>query len=430
MSWFDKIYKGLYYPANQNFQSFIQSFQFAKMKSNTKIQLSIMMFLQFFVWGVWYVTMGTYLQKIGFQGTDIGSAFSTVNLAAIVAPLFVGMVADRFFDAEKVLSFLHFAGGIILFWVSTITQPDTFYWALLLYAFFYMPTLAIANAVAFYQMDKPEKEFPPIRVLGTIGWIVAGLVVGFMNIEPTAIPLKIGAGVSVFMGIYSFFLPNTPPKAKGQNVTIGKILGFDAIALMKDRSFAILVISSLLISIPLAFYYAFTNPFLNEMGMTNAAGKMTMGQMSEIIFMLLIPFFFTRLGVKKMILIGMFCWLARYLLFAFGNNEGLVFMFYLGIILHGLCYDFFFVTGQIYVDNEAPEEVRSSAQGLITLVTYGIGMYIGSIYSGHVVEQHQIMSDAGEVAGHAWRSIWIIPAGLAAVVLVLFAILFKDKECQ
>lgn len=398
------------------------------MSTNTRVQLSIMMFFQFFIWGCWYVTMGTYFGEIGFQGSDVGNAYSTISLGAIFAPLFVGMIADRFFNAEHVLGALHLIGAGLLYWISTITTPSGVYWALLLYSLCYMPTLAIANAVAFNQMDNPEKEFPSIRVLGTIAWIIAGLIIGFMKIEPTATPFLIASGVSVLMGIYSFFLPATPPKGKGKKVSIGQLFGFDAIKLMKDRSFAVLIIGSLLVSIPLSFYYNFTNPYFNESGMVNAAAKMTMGQMSEILFLLLMPFFFKKLGVKKMIMFGILCWVARYLLFAYGNNEGLVFMFYAGIILHGLCYDFFFVTGQIYVDNEAPEEVRSSAQGLIALVTYGLGMYIGSVYSGYVVESQQIMSDAGEIIGHHWWNIWMVPAGLAGVVLILFAIFFKDKE--
>ena len=398
------------------------------MKTNTRILLSIMMFLQFFIWGSWYVTSGTYFQSIGFQGSDIGDAFSTVNLAAILAPLFVGMIADRFFNAERVLGVLHILGGFVLYWVSQLSSPSEIYWTLLLYSLCYMPTLAIVNAVAFYQMEDPGKEFPSIRVLGTIGWIIAGLLISYLKLEDSALQFQIAASASILMGVYCFFLPKTPPKAQGQKVTIGKLLGLDALELMKDRSFAIIVIGSLLISIPLSFYYIFTNPFLNEMGMENAAGKMTMGQMSEIIFMILMPFFFKRLGVKKMILIAMFAWIARYLLFAFGNNEELVFMFYTGIILHGVCYDFFFVTGQIYVDNAAPESVRSSAQGLIALVTYGIGMYIGSLVSGRVVEHYQSLDAAGQVAGHQWFEIWIVPAVLAGIVLILFALFFTDKK--
>jgi nucleoside transporter len=385
------------------------------------------MFLQFFIWGTWYATMGTYLFEINFDGADVGNIFSTVSLAAIVSPLFVGIIADRFFAAEKVLGALHIIGAGVLYWVSTITDPSSFYWILLLYSICYMPTLAIVNAVAFYQMEDPGKEFPTIRVLGTIGWIAAGLLIGNMQLESSHLQFVIGAGVSVLMGIYCFFLPNTPPKAKGQKADIAKLLGLDALKLMKRRNFAVLVISSLLVSIPLSFYYAFANPFFNEEGMVNAASKMTLGQGSEILFLLLMPLIFRRLGTKKMILIGILAWVLRYILFAYGDNQTFVWMFYLGIILHGICYDFFFVTGQIYVDEAAPEELRSSAQGLITLATYGIGMYIGSIVAGQVVNAYTIMEN-GEAAGHHWWDIWIVPAVLAFVVLLIFAVLFREEK--
>lgn len=400
------------------------------MQTNTRIQLLVMMFLQFFVWGTWYATLGTYLGALKFDGSEIGNMFSTVNLGAIIAPLFVGMVADRFFDAQKVLGVLHLLGAVVLFSVSLYDTPGPVYWTLLLYSICYMPTLALANAVAFYQMDDPGKEFPSIRVLGTIGWIVAGLIIGFLKWEASKEQLYLGAIFSAVLGVYAFFLPKTPPKAKGEQVSMAKLLGLDAIKLMRDQSFAVIIISSLLISIPLAFYYAFTNPFLNESGMEYAASKMTLGQVSEILFLLLMPFFFKKLGIKNMILLAMACWAGRYLLFAFGNNEGLVWMFYLGIILHGICYDFFFVTGQIYVDEAAPESTRSSAQGLISLVTYGFGMYIGSIISGMVVEYYEVTDAAGNITAHDWNAIWLIPAGLAAIVLVIFAVTFKDNRVK
>ena len=393
------------------------------MTTGTRIQLSIMMFLEFFIWGAWYVVMGTYLFRIGFDGLNIGAAFSTVNWGAILSPFIIGVVADRFFSSEKVMAVLHLVGGGLLWYVSGIMDPAAFFWVLLVYAILYMPTLALVNAISFHQMEHPEKEFPGIRVLGTIGWIVAGLLIGFMDVEDTNIPFRIAAAASILLGGYSFFLPHTPPKDKGKEISISDILGLETLQLMKTRSFAIFIISSLLISIPLAFYYSFTNPFLNEMGMENAAGKMTLGQASEIIFMLLMPFFFVRLGVKKMILLGMLAWVARYLLFAFGNNDELVFMFYLGILLHGVCYDFFFVTGQIYVDNTAPRDIRASAQGFITLITYGVGMLIGSWSSGWVVDQYTLSE-----GGHIWKSIWMIPAFLAVGIAVLFMAFFREPK--
>ncbi|MCL4116862.1 UNVERIFIED_CONTAM: hypothetical protein GTU68_041355 [Idotea baltica] len=392
-----------------------------------------MMFLQFFIWGTWYVTMSSYLLDIGFDGINVGAAYSTVNWGAIVAPFVIGMVADRFFAAERLMAVLHMVGGVILWYVAGITDPGPFFWVLLIYALCYMPTLALANAICFHQMENPGREFPNVRVLGTIGWIVSGIVIGFLvpnftgeSIENTALPFKIGAVSSIVLGFFSFFLPNTPPQAKGSKVTISDVLGLEALKLMKDRSFAIFIVSSLLISIPLAFYYSFTNGFLNEMGMENTATKMTLGQVSEFLFMLLIPFFFIRLGVKKMLMVGMIAWILRYLLFAYGNNENLVFMYYLGIVLHGVCYDFFFVTGQIFVDQTAPKSIQASAQGFITVVTYGLGMLIGSWASGIVVDQYTYI-DGGETL-HLWKSIWLVPAIMAVLITILFALLFKEKE--
>ena len=395
------------------------------MNKTIRIQLMVMMFLEFFVWGCWYATMGTYLSKIGFSGLEVGAAFSTVSWGAIISPFIIGLIADRYFSAQKVKGAMHLAGAVVLYFLSTTLDPTAFFWTILLYTIMYMPTIALANTISFNQMDHPEKEFPIIRVLGTIGWIVAGLILGFMKLEDSHLQFQLAAGMSVILGAYCFFLPNTPPKPYSKTPTLSDILGLDALSLFKSRSFTIFIICSLLISIPLSFYYAWANPFLNEIGMVNAAGKMTMGQMSEIIFMLLLPLFFTRLGVKKMLLIGMLAWTLRYVLFAYGNNESLVWMLYIGIILHGICYDFFFVTGQIYVDNAAPKEIQASAQGLITIITYGIGMLIGSLASGWVVNMYT--QDDGS---HLWKTIWLIPAAMAVVSAIVFAILFRDQKVK
>lgn len=388
----------------------------------TRLQLSTMMFLQFFIWGCWYATMGTYLFKVGFSGIQVGASFSTVNWGAILSPFIIGVIADRFFSAEKVMAIIHLSGAGLLWYVSSVTDPGVFFWILLVYSILYMPTLALANAISFYQMEDTEKEFPTIRVLGTLGWIAAGTVISFMNYEDSHMQFQLAAGVSVVLGLFSFTLPNTPPKSKGSAINIRDILGLDTLKLMKDRSFAIFIISSLLISIPLAFYYSFTNPFLNDMGMENAAFKMTFGQWSEIIFLLLMPLFFKRLGIKKMMLIGMLAWVTRYLLFAYGNGEDLVFMYYMGIILHGVCFDFFFVTGQIYVDKAAPKEIQASAQGFIALITYGVGMLIGSWASGWFVDRY---TNAAGI--RMWQDLWIVPAIMAIVISILFYIFFNEK---
>jgi len=397
------------------------------MQARTYVQLALMMFLQYFIWGAWYVTMGTYLgTTLKFGGPEIGVAYTTISIAAIVSPFFVGLVADRFFATQKVLGTLHLIGGILLYITSQLNDFGPFYITLLAYTICFMPTLALTNAIAFRQMEDPGKQFGPIRVLGTIGWITVGLIIGTMNIEASALTFQIAAACSLLLGIYSFFLPDTPPKVTGP-IGVRDVLGLDAIALFKDKAFTMVFIASVLICIPLAFYYSFANPFLNDVGLENAAGKMTMGQMSELGFMVLLPFFLTRLGVKRIILMAMLCWGLRYLLFAFGDNGANVWMLYAGIILHGICYDFFFVTGQIFVDRKAPAHLRSSAQGMITLATYGVGMLIGSWLSGIIVGLYTA-TDANGVQQYNWLNIWMVPAIASIIVFALFALLFKEKE--
>ena len=396
------------------------------MTSTTRFKLSVMMFLQYFVYGSWYVTMGTWFgQTLKFSGEQVGLAYSTTALAAMISPFFVGMVADRFFATERLLAVLHLAGAAALLFVAAQTTFGPLYVVLLAYTLCYMPTLALTNSLAFHQMKDPGREFPPIRVLGTIGWIVAGLAIGSMGIEATATPMRIAAASSALLGLFSLALPHTPPQKLGHRPTLRDVLGLDALQLMKERSFALFVIGSFLICIPLQFYYAFTNPFLNDIGVTNAAGKMTLGQMSELGFMLAMPWFFRRLGVKWMLLVGMAAWTLRYVLFAFGDNQALVWMLYAGILLHGVCYDFFFVTGQIYVDTKAPADMRAAAQGFIAFVTLGAGQFIGSWLSGVVVDRYSTQGTSG--VEHAWHSIWLVPAAGAGIVLVLFALFFRGS---
>src|SRR5215475_12797410 len=395
------------------------------MELNVRIKLSTMMFLQYFVWGAWYVTMGTWLgQTLHFSGEQIGLAAGTTAVAAMISPFFVGMVADRFFATERILAGLHLIGGVSLLAAAAQTQFVPLYVILLGYTLCYMPTLALTNSLSFRQMSDPSREFPAIRVLGTIGWIIAGLVVGATGLEATAAPMRLAAAGSIALGLFSWFLPHTPPQKTAQRATLHEVLGLDALKLMRDGSFAVFVIGSFLICIPLQFYYAFTNLFLNEIGVTNAAGKMTLGQMSEVLCMLLIPWFFRRLGVKYMLLVGMAAWTTRYLLFAAGNNNALMWMLYGGIVLHGICYDFFFVTGQIYVDQKAPGDLRAAAQGFIAFVTLGVGMLIGSWVSGRVVDAYRVAD------GHAWHAIWLVPAGGAAAVLLLFALFFRSPPVR
>jgi nucleoside transporter len=396
------------------------------MTKTIKARLAFMMFLEYFIWGAWYVTLGTWLgEMLHFSGQQIAQAAGTTAIGAIVSPFFIGLIADRLFATQKVLAVLHGLGGILLFVAASQQSFGPVYLLVLLYAGCYMPTLALTNSLAFRQMTDPKLEFGPIRVLGTGGWIIAGLLIGSLRLEATAMPLRIAGLASLIMAVYCLTLPHTPPLARSTKFSLSEIFPVEAARLFRERSFAIFALASFLICVPLQFYYAFTNLFLNEIGVKNAAGKMTGGQMSELCCMLLIPWFFRRLGVKYMLVAGMLAWCLRYALFAFGNSDSGMWMLWLGILLHGICYDFFFVTGQIYVDRKAPLALRAAAQGMITLITYGAGMLLGSWLSGNVVDHYAHTGLTGAVT-HQWRSIWLISAGCSVVVLLLFLATFSD----
>jgi nucleoside transporter len=397
------------------------------MTAGIRVKLSFMMFLEFFIWGAWFVTMGTYLTTtLHATGVQNAGAYATQALGAILAPFIIGLIADRYFAAQKILGVLHLVGAASLYYATTVSDFDKFYPNILFYMIIYMPTLALVNSVAFKQMKNPSKEFPLIRVLGTLGWIVAGIIIAWLDWEhkgSLVLTFRMAAIVSLVLGLFSFTLPDTPPGKKGQKVTFGEIIGLDAIGMLKKRSYLIFFIASVAICIPLAFYYNFTNPFLNEIGMVKAAGKQAWGQVSELVFMALMPLFFVRLGVKKMLAFGMLAWAIRYLFFAYGDTGNNYWMLIGGIVLHGICYDFFFVTGQIYTDNFAGERFKSSAQGFITLATYGVGMLIGYYLSGPIVDHWKTSATS-----HNWQSIWLIPGGIAAVVLIVFLLFFTDKN--
>jgi len=406
------------------------------MKTKVQVQLSIMMFLEFFIWGGWFVTLGTFLgNNLNASDTEVGMAFSTQSWGAIIAPFIIGLIADRYFNAERILGVLHIIGAILMYQMSQITEFNTFYPYVLGYMIAYMPTLALVNSVSFNQMTDPAKEFSYIRVWGTIGWIIAGLGISYLFHWDSANGIKEGllqntflmTGIaSALLGLFSFTLPKTPPKvSKDEKIKISDILGLEAIKLLYNRNFLIFFISSILICIPLAFYYQNANPFLTEIGMENPTGKMTIGQISEVLFMLLLPIFFKKFGFKKTLLIGMLAWAVRYLLFAYGNSGELTFMLIIGIALHGICYDFFFVSGQIYTDSKAGEKIKSAAQGLITLATYGLGMLVGFWISGQIANKY-LVSDGV----HSWQDIWTFPAIFAVVVLIIFAVLFKDEKVE
>lgn len=397
------------------------------MTATVRVKLSTMMFLEFFIWGAWFVTMGTYLIKnLGATGTQNAGAYATQALGAIIAPFIIGLIADRYFSAQKILGVLHLLGAALLFYVTTVQKFDAFYPGILAYMVIYMPTLALVNSVSFKQMFNPSKEFPWIRVFGTLGWIVAGVIIGWLGWEQSGtlvLTFKMAAIASVILGLLSFTLPETPPAKRGQKTTFGDIIGLDSIGMLKNRSYLVFFLASVAICIPLAFYYNFTNPFLNEVGMKRAAGVQSLGQVSEFAFMVAMPFFFVRLGVKKMLAMGMLAWALRYVLFAYGDAGNGYWMLVAGIVIHGVCYDFFFVTGQIYTDNLAGDRFKSAAQGFITLATYGVGMLIGFYLSGPIVDHWKTSATS-----HNWQTIWLIPGGIAAAVMVIFLLFFKDKN--
>ena len=411
-------------------------------------RLCIMMFFQFFIWGVWYVPMWTFLGTLEIEASLRGTAYAATGVAAIISPFIVGMVADRFFPTQKVYGWLHILGGACLLFLGQASDWESFYPFLLLHLIFYMPTLALANSLSFQNMKDPQKEFPPIRTLGTIGWIASGILIGssffengiyklswpaflggnpppneWTSIAMTSDTFMIGAFASFVLGLYAFSLPHTPPKLKGKAVSVGEILGLKAFRLMKDRSFAVFIFCSFLTCIPLSFYFQSANGFLKEMGVANSEGVMALGQVSEIFFLLLVPYFFRKLGVKKMLMIGMVFWVLRYVLFANADAQAHA-LLYLAVIFHGICYDFFFVTGQLYVDKVAPRDIRSSAQGFIAFVTLGAGMFVGGELNGWWNSKQNIST------GMNWEAVWYFPACMAGFVLAIFFIAFRDPPSQ
>jgi nucleoside transporter len=383
------------------------------------------MFLQYVIWGSWYVTISTYLtQTLHFSGTQAGAVFGTVSVASLVSPFFVGLVADRFFATERVMSVLYALSAIAVFMVTRVESFAAVYSLMLLFCLCYFPTIALTNSITMQQVADPGRDFPPIRTMGTVGWIVINLIVGFMRVEADSAQFLLASAACVVMAIYSLVaLPHTPPPARGQQVTWRRVLGLDALAMLKQRTFAVFAVASVLACIPLTFYYSFTNAYLNEIGVVNAAGKMSLGQMSELVMMLSMPFIFRFASVRAILLTGLAAWAARYLLLAYGNPGPGMWMIYIAIVLHGVCYDFFFVTGQLYTDQEAPAHLRSTAQGFITFITYGVGMLIGSLLSGSALDYFTTTAADGVVRD--WRLFWISSAVMSAVIGLFVLIWFR-----
>lgn len=394
------------------------------MKLTLYFKLSTLFFLQFFIWGSWFVTLGTYLlQTVGFNGREVGLIYGTMAIAATVSPFLMGRLADRLFATEKMLAFLNFASGIVILLVASLKIFWLIYLLLILYFLFFVPTFALASALSFFHIPDRAKNFPKVRVWGTIGWVVAGVLISYLDLEKQAGPMRISAISSFLTAIFCFTLPHTPPQDHSRPTSIKQFFGPEIITLLRRPSFAVMIISMVLIAVPSGFYYSFVNPFLNEIGMEHAAAKMSIGQMSEILVMLLLPFLYARVRMKWIIAAGLFIWGARYFLFAFGNNEDLVWWLYLAIFVHGIAFSFSFLTAQIYVDRVAPPQIRGTAQGFVTLVTMGIGALIGSYVAGEVVKLFTAADGS-----HNWQSIWLIPAIFGCLVTLGFVLFFRPQQ--
>ena len=391
------------------------------MNTTTRLQLSLMMFLEYFIWGAWFVAMGIYLPAaLQADGVQVGIAYGNAWFGAMVSPFFIGLIADRYFSAQKLMGMLHLIGAALLWLLSQIQDVGTFSIVLLFYSCIYMPTTALSNSIAMGQTDDQARDFPTLRVLGTIGWIVAGIAVNSQS--STSFIFILPAIVSAGLGIYSFFLPDTPPKNTGAGRSLAQLAGLDALQLLKNRSYAVFFIGSILLCIPLSFYYAFTGDYLTASGVEAVTTKMgLLGQGSEVFFMLALPLLLLRWGVRNILLIAMVAWTLRYLFLSWGGPMGHEWL-YLAVALHGICYDFFFVTGSIYTDQLAGDSVKSSAQGLFTIATYGIGMTVGSYVGGFVAAlfTHDGVRD--------WTGMWLVPAGIAGVLLVVFLVAFREKK--
>jgi nucleoside transporter len=344
----------------------------------------------------------------------------------MISPFFVGLIADRLFAMERVLAFLHLVGAAILFFVTKATSFGSVYTLMLLYCLCYFPTIALTNSLTLQHVKSAARDFPLIRVFATLGWIVIGVTIGGMGIEKSATPFLLASGASLVMSAFCLTLPHTPPAAKGERITVRKIIGLDALVMLKKRSYLVFVIASILACIPLTFYFSFTNTYLNEIGVSNAAGKMSLGQVSEVVMMLLMPFIFRRVTVKGILMLGLFAWFVRYMLLAYGNPGSGMWMFYAAILLHGICYDFFFMTGQLYTDQEAPMNLRGTAQGLITFLTYGVGMFAGSLLSGGAVDF--FTTKTGGIVTRNWHGFWTSSAFAALLILVFVALAFKNRD--
>lgn len=389
------------------------------------IRLSTMIFLHYFVWSCWYNTMAVYLGKLNFTGTQVGLAYGTTAIGGLVSPFLMGVIADRYVSAQRLLGALHLLGAGLLWWISQQTSFSTFYPSLIVYTLTYMAGHGLINTITLTHSPDPAKWFPIVMSAASVGWIAAANVINFAGYADNNGMFRLASLTAVAIALYSFTLPNTPPKADSGPVSAGKLLGLGALRLFRDRSFAVFMVCSFLICVPLSFYFTWTGAFLSDMNVANYASKMTLGQVSEVGFLLLLPVLLPFLGAKRIMILGMAAWALRFALFAnFHQQPTAQWMALGGILLHGMCYDFIFVMGRMYVDKAAGEGLRASAQGLHAVFTLGAGMFVGSWLSG-VVAQHYT-----ENSVHQWNSIWLVPALMSAALIPVFLVFFREKSAQ
>jgi nucleoside transporter len=398
-----------------------------------RVHFSVMMFLQFAIWGAWATVIGNYLKHFKFDASWIGIIQALMPLGAIVSPLIISQFADRWIASEKLMGILHLGGAGLFYLVSQLQNPDEVYLLVIAmagYSFLYNPTLTLANSIVFSHVPDGARDFPGIRVLGTIGWIVAGFILDYvLGSESKPVFqnnhfLLLAAGMSAVLGVYSFFLPHTPPLGKP-----GDALPFvKAMRLLKDPSFAVFFVVSFVITIVLAFYYSFTGLYLEKaQGVQKVASTMIWGQVAEMVLLPLLPLFLWKFGMKWVLALGMFCWGLRYAFFAIGHPYAIVFI---GILLHGVCFDFFFAAGFIHVDNEAPKDIRASGQALFGFLTYGLGMFLGSIAAGYLLKALTTSVTVGEtvVESTDWSTFWWIPSIGVLASLAVFVLFFHMKS--
>lgn len=395
------------------------------MQTQLKFKLSTFMFLQYFIWSSWYMTLGAYLGTLNFTGTEIGASYGAFAWGAILSPFIVGLIADRFFASEKIIAVLGIAGGLVMLYIPQLKTFGSVYPTLILYCTLYAPTLALGNSISMTHLADAKKDFPFVKIFSAVGWIAGGVVLSQLKGEQSALQYYLAGGTSMVFGLFALTLPHTPPKKKGQNVPLGEVLGLDALALLKKPTFAIFILCMFLICIPLYFYFVNMGTYLTQLKWEDMAQKMTLAQVSDIVFLVLLPLMLKKLGYKKTIFLGILAWAARYfMLSASAASTGTVLIFG-AILLHGICYDFLFIAGQLYVDDEANERIRGAAQGLIAIILWGFGSLVGTYLAGYFMDQHKLAAPKGDIT-HDWSAIWATPAWIAVAVLVLFLIFFRE----